>query len=259
LIVASVVLVLAGLSAIVSPRRPDAAPIRSEPAMDVRAQAVAEAFARAYLSWDSDTPELHERAVGRFVGTATDPSAGLVVPSTGSQRVTWTGVVSDVAAGDRQRTITIAAETTRGPLHLAVPVRRDARGLLYVPAPPAVVGPPALATKGADSPEAEVDDRQLRTVAARVVRNYLAGESDDLAADLHPRAVVSLPDLRLKVRSTDAITWASEPRRVAITVTADAPRGLRLALRYELSVLRLGGRWVVRTIHINPIALEGDL
>ncbi len=125
-------------------------------------------------------------------------------------------------------------------------------------AAPALVGPPARTTKGAAPPEAEVEDHQLRTLGARVVRNYLAGEHDDLAADLHPRAVVSLPELRLDVQSIDAVTWVTEPRRLAVAVTAAAHRHPRLALRYELSVSRAGGRWLVRTVHTNPIAPEED-
>jgi hypothetical protein len=258
LVVACIVLTLAGVNATFSPRGYTAVPPRNAMTTDLAAQAFAEAFARAYLTWDSTAPEMHERAVSRFIGADVDPAAGLVMPSTGSQRVRWTSAVADEATDDARRIVTIAAETSRGLLHLAVSVARDDEGLLFVSSAPAVVGPPGHSTKGAGSPETEVDVEQLRSVAARVVRNYLAGESDDVAADLHPRAVISLPDLRLKVRSTDAITWVSEPRRVAVTVAAEGPRDLRLALRYELSVLRVGGRWVVRTIHTNPIAREGD-
>jgi Conjugative transposon protein TcpC len=258
LMVACAVLALVGLSALVSPRPPAATPARSQVPIDLGAQAFAEAFARAYLTWDSNAPDVHERAVAKFLASDVDPAAGMVVPSTGSQRVAWTGIVADRQAGERRRIITIAAETSRGAVHLAVPVSRDARRLLFVSAAPALVGPPAHTTTGAAPPEVEVEDRRLRTLGARVVRNYLAGERDDLAADLHPRAVVSLPELRLKVQSIDAVTWGTEPRRIAVAVTAAAHRQPRVALRYELSVSGAGGRWLVRTVHTNPIAPEED-
>jgi hypothetical protein len=97
----------------------------------------------------------------------------------------------------------------------------------------------------------------LRSVVERVVRNYLGAERDDLAADLHPDAVVSVPAQRLAVRSIDAVSWARPPRRVAVQLVAALTHGPRLTLRYELDVLRLGGRWVVRTVHTDPVAREG--
>ncbi len=253
------VLAIVGLRTLLSPTpvEPDEGPPVAV-GVDVAAQSFAEAFARAYLTWDAQTPEAHERAVGRFLARDVEPGAGLIVPHRGSQRVRWSAVAAERRIGRRRRVVTVAADTSRGLLHLAVAVSRDARGMLFVSAVPAVVGAPARTTTAAARPEAEVEDSQLRALAVRVVRNYLAGERDDLVADLHSRAVVSLPDMRLAVRSTDAITWVSQPRRVAIAVTAQAPAGPRLALRYELSVLRVGGRWVVRTIHTNPIAREGD-
>lgn len=257
-LIACAVLAVVGVRTLVSPKPLKPAEPRAGIVVDAGAQSFAEAFARAYLTWDAESPESHERAVGRFLARGVEPSAGLLVPQRGSQHVRWTAVAADRRAGDRGRIVTVAAETSQGLLHLAVRVSRDPRGMLFVSAVPAVVGPPARTTTAAARPEAEVEDRQLRAVAARVVRNYLAGERDDLVADLDPRAVVSLPDMRLTVRSTDAVTWVSEPHRIAIAVTADARGALRLALRYELSVLRVGGRWVVRTIHTNPIAREGN-
>jgi Conjugative transposon protein TcpC len=251
-------LALVGARALLAPEPQLSAQRRSVTPVDVTARSFAEAFARTYLTWNADEPETRERAIARFVGSDVEPAAGVVVPPRGAQQVSWTAVEGDRAAGERGRIITVAAETSRGPIHLAVPVSRDDRGLLFVSGVPAIVGPPARTSTGAAPPEVEVEDRALRAVGSRVVRNYLAGERDDLAADLAPGAIVSLPELRLKVRSTDAVTWVSEPRRLAVALSASTPAGARLALRYELSVVRLSGRWVVRTIHINPVAREGD-
>ena len=225
---------------------------------DVTAAAFAEDFARTYLVWDARWPERHERMLRRFLGSDVDSGAGFVLPPSGSQRVLWTAVVAQRAMDPRRRVVTVAAQTDRGRVHLAVSVSRDTRGLLFVSTPPAIVGPPPSTTNATSEPESEVEDRALRTVAARVVRNFLAREREDLAADLDARAIVSLPDRRLQVRSTDAITWVAEPRRVAVGVTAGAKSEPRMSLRYELTVLRVGGRWLVRTVHTNPIAQEGD-
>jgi hypothetical protein len=92
------------------------------------------------------------------------------------------------------------------------------------------------------------------TSAPAAVRNYLAGRRDDLLADLAPGAVVSLPERPLRLRSTDAITWARRPRLVAVEV--EAPTGQRLTLRYELAVARRD-RWYVRAIEVDPTSKGG--
>lgn len=245
-----------GLKAITQPQAKSRIPQASDPRHDLAAQAFAEDFARAYLAWDGREPESHERAVRRFLAADVDPGAGLILPSAGSQSVLWTTVVSQRRAPRRRRIVTVAADTSRGRIHLAVTVGRDGRGLLFVSSPPAIVGPPGTTTTASGGPEGEVEDRALRTVAARVVRNFVGGERDDLAADLDSRAVVSLPERRLTLRSTDAVTWVAEPRRVAVAVTASERGGPRLALRYELTVLRRGGRWLVQVIHTNPVVRE---
>ena len=258
LLLACSILSVAGIRAIFAPPATLEASRPQSPALhDLAAQAFAADFARAYLEWDPANPAAHERAMARFVGG----TQALDVARTGhpeiAQRVERTIPVGDVGSR-RRRQITIAAETSRGRVHLAVPVERDENGLLFLAGAPAIVGPPPASRHPRSRPETEVEDRQLRALAARVVRNFLSGEREDLAADLHPDAVVSLPEMPLRVRSTDAITWSSASRRVAVQVTAASRRAPRMALRYELSVLRVGGRWVVRTIHTNPIALEGD-
>lgn len=258
LLVMCAVLAAVGLKELAVPTRPVAAPGAPAAARDITAEAFAESFVRSYLTWDARKPDAHERAVAAFLAADADAHAGLSVPPTSSQTVEWTAVVADRSAGARQRIVTVSADTSAGPVHLGVPVARDAGGLLFVARPPAVVGAPGSTTKGVAPAEQEVEDRALRLVAGRVVRNYLAGERDDLAADLDARAVLSLPDLRLRVRTTDAVTWVSKPNRAAVVVTAAGRDGLQLTLRYELDVVRRAGRWVVRTVHTNPVAREGD-
>jgi hypothetical protein len=251
------VLAAAGVRTLLQPQPITQRSVTGERAPDLGAHAFAEDFARTYLTWDARKSQAYERAVTRFLAADVDPAAGLVLPHAGSQRVLWSAVVGERRSARGRRIVTIAADTNHGRVHLAVSVGRDQRGMLFVTAPPAIVGPPATTTKASAGPEDEVEDRALRAVAARVVRNFLAGERDDLAADLDPSAVISLPEQRLTVRSTDAVIWVAKPRRVAVAVTASERGGPRLALRYELAVLRRGGRWLVRVVHTNPIVREG--
>ena len=122
---------------------------------------------------------------------------------------------------------------------------------MVVPAAPARVGPPLTATTAAGAVERDVEDAQLRAVCERVVRNYLAADLQDLQADLAPGARVSLPALRLRLRSVAEVTWAAASR-VAVTVDAARPGGGVAALRYELAVSRSGGRWLVKSVVVDP-------
>jgi hypothetical protein len=252
-----VVLAALGLLAIAGARSAIAGPEPAQPvartstlAQDLPAQGFAQSFARAYLTWDARNPERHASQVAPYVSRTLDEGAGLQVPERGSQQVLWTAAVQDRAAGARGRVITVAAQTTRSLLHLAVAVQRNGRGLLVVPRYPSIVGPPVSDPTQRVRTEDEVGDGPLRSVARRTVTNYLAGERDNLRADLDRAAVVSLPSAPLEVRSVQSVTWAA-PRVVAVTVNAESPDGASSLLRYELSVIRRD-RWYVRAISTDP-------
>lgn len=244
----AVVMIVAGVrSTIAGP--PVAPPLPPPPALpDQAGQAFAEAFARSYLSWDPGRPELQEQAVGRYLSDELDPGAG--VQATQPQQVLWTAAVGSVTDGSRE-VVTVAVATDRGDYHLAVPVARNGAGLLAVVDYPALVGAPPVALDRPAPAAEDVEDRQLRAVAERVVRNYLAGESQNLKADLDPAAVVSLPDRQLTVQSVDEITQAG-PRKVAVQVQAKGERTV-WTLAYELAVVR-HERWYVHTIAGDPRA-----
>jgi hypothetical protein len=168
--------------------------------------------------------------------------------------VRW-AATEDVDRRRAQDVVTVAMRTDEGELHLAVPVAHDRAGRLSIPAAPAVVGPPAVRADAVGRPELEVDDRELRRVARRAVRHFLADDRDALAADLATGAVVSTPSQRLRLQDVDAITRAGD-RHVAVAVVARDTAGRRLPLRYELEVTRLGDRWLVRRIHTDPTTKE---
>ena len=248
------VLGLVGLKTLFTPSDPPPATPAPSAQADVVAAAFAESFARAYLTWEAGGSDRRDEALARLMPR--DDAASADDVGRRHQRVLWSLVTADRPVGAYRRIVTVAAHTTAGLVHLAVPVARNDRGFLYVPSPPALVGPPATATDVAVPAEREVRDPELRTVAGRVVTNYLAREREDLRADLDADAVVSLPDEPMRVDGVDGVTWVAPDRRVAVAVSAAGPRGLRLALRYELSVTRRAGRWLVRTVHVNPTARE---
>ena len=245
------VLAIAGARAAVAGPGRERAPARAvAPADDLSVQGFAQAFARAYLTWNALHPEHHAQQVRPYVSQTLDPGAGLQPPARGVQQVVWTAALADRSAGKRTRVVTVAAQTTRSLVHLAIPVQRDRRGFLVVSRYPSIVGPPVSDPKQGVVAEADVEDGAVRVVARRAVTNYVERERDDLRADLDRGIVVSLPANQLKVRSVESVTWA-RPRRVAVTVAAEDADGVAWTLRYELSVVRRD-RWYVREISVDP-------
>jgi hypothetical protein len=255
--VALLLLAAVGVKATLAPRAVStpAPPTSAAGASDITEQGFAQSFARAYLSWDAQQPDQHQRQVAPFLSGALDGNGGLQAPPRGQQQVVWTTAIQDQRDAHGDRLITVAAQTTRQLLYLAVPVHRTERGFLVVPRYPALVGPPVSDPGAAPAEERDVTDSGLRTVAQRAVTNYLAGERTDLLADLDPAAVVSLPTAVLEVRSLRSITKAAGDR-VAVEVAAADQTGTQWTLRYELTVVHRD-RWYVRAIEPDPVAAGG--
>jgi hypothetical protein len=214
----------------------------------------AEGFARAYLSFAPSDPDARERRLQGygFVDAASSPDDGGRV----ARRIIWTAALSSQKPSLDRRVVTVLADDGDRQWYLAVTVSRDRGGRLYVAGPPAVVGPPMVASTATSTPELEVEDATLRQAAERIVRHYLVAQRTDLVADLAPRAVVTTPRVPLRVADVVATTWVERPSRVAVSLVAAGPRGLRLTLRYELIVVRVAGRWLVRSIQVNPLDRE---
>jgi hypothetical protein len=246
-----------GVNATLAPRTTSSPPAPA-PAAGVREiteQGFAQAFARAYLSWDERRPDQHQRQVAAFLSTALDGDGGLQMPPRGRQQVLWSAAIQDQPDAHGDRVITVAAQTTRQLLYLAVAVHRTTRGFLVVPRYPALVGPPVSDPGAAPAEERDVSDGALRAVAQRAVTNYLAGQRTNLLAALDPAAVVSLPTTVLEVRSVRSITKAAGDR-VAVEVSAADDAGIQWTLRYELRVVHRD-RWYVRAIEPDPVAAGG--
>lgn len=237
-----------------------AALLRRSDRQDLAAEGFAMLFARSYLTWEAQNPEARERALAPFVGSGMDADAGLQPPAgTGrsqvEQRVLWTQVVQEREPQSGEHVYTVAAQTdTAGLLYLTVSVLHPAGGGLALGGYPAFVGPPASgpAQLNADGRLREVSDPELSTVVERALRNYLAGSSSELAADLTSGARVSLPPIELALQSLQSLQWAPAGSSVLALVQAQDQRGVQYTLAYELDVVRAQGRWEISAIQMNP-------
>lgn len=235
----------------IDPPAPVLAPARagSVAQPDRGAEAFAALFARRYLTWDSSDPEAHRRALAPYAGQL-EAEAGFQPPPSGSQQVLWTQVVRAQAGAGGQR-FTVAAQTdASGLVYLSVGVRRLAGEALALSGYPAFVGPPPIAPAAAAPSMSEATGAALGTVVARALRNYLAGQASELAADLAPGAQVSPPAQPLALESLDALEWLREGSSLYALVHAGDRAGGRYALAYRLGVADAAGRWEIDAIEL---------
>jgi hypothetical protein len=232
-----------------------AALLRRPPQQDLAAEGFATLFARDYLTWEGSDPEAREHALAPFLGAGMEADAGLLPPAGGEQRVQWAQVVQEREPQAREHVYTVAAQTdTAGLLYLTVSVLRAPGGALTLAGYPAFVGAPesAPARISALGRLRLLAEPALATVVERALRNYLAGSSSELLADLSAGARVSLPALGLALRSVQSIQWAPGAGAVLATVDAQDQRGAQYTLAYELDVAREQGRWEISAIQMDP-------
>jgi hypothetical protein len=222
---------------------------------DLAAEGFAELFARRYLTWEARDPEARESALAPYLGAGIASGAGLQPPAGSEQRVQWAQIVQEREPQSGEHVYTVAAQTdTAGLLYLTVSVLRIAGGGLALAGYPAFVGPPAAAPAQTSEHLSDVSEAALSTVVERALRNYLAGSSTELAADLASGARVSMPGLSLGLESLQSLQWAPGGGAVLATVQAVDRRGAQYTLAYELNLAREQGRWEIAAIQMNPDA-----
>lgn len=234
------VLVALGARTLLWPQR-TSPPARRAAAADAPSEDFALQFARAYLTYDAARPQVRARALSPFLPTGLDSGAGFFAAS-GAQRVRWAEVASDqpALAGGRAITVAAAVSGRRLPLYLAVTVsHRHGAGLALV-GYPCFVGAPLIDGRAPASPRSPVEDRAVLAVIDRVLRNYLARSAPNLAADLTPDAVVTLPTVALRVHAVERVEWIGGPGSGAVlaTVAATDRSGASYTLAYELGIER---------------------
>lgn len=248
----AVVGLLASARYAIDPPTPRLLPVRADSVVeaDRGAEAFAVLFVRRYLTWDAADPEAHRQALAPYVGQQLEAEAGFQPPPSGSQRVLWTQVTR-ARNGAREGRFTVVAQTdASGVVYLSVGVMRLAGGALALSGYPAFVGPSPIAPAAAPPALGEVKDGALGTVAARALRNYLAGQGSELAADLAPAARVLPPALPLRLESLDALEWLRAGSSLYALVHAGDRAGGRYALAYRLGVVDTDGRWEIDAIEL---------
>jgi conjugative transposon protein TcpC len=221
---------------------------------DVGAEGFATLFARRYMTWSAASPSAHAEGLMSFVNSATDPDLGFGAPAEGSQNVLWADVVQARDVGPGEHDYTVALDTGAAALiYLSVDVVRSPEGDLRLGRYPAIVGPPAVAPASGldDGGIGAVADASLNAVIDRGLRNYLAGSRANLAADLAPGTVVSIPSVALTVDQIEAPRVERDGDVLATLVAHDAG-GASFTLTYELDVVRTAGRWLIAAIQTDP-------
>jgi len=249
--------ILASARFAIAPPRPRVAASATvvPPAADRAAEGFAALFARRYLSWSAAEPLASERALEPYAGGGVEAGAGLRLPVNGSQRVEWAEVVQWREPTRGTHVYTVAAQTdTAGLVYLSVGVTRGGDGRLRLDGYPAFVGAPAQGPAQSLARLPEVTDPALQRVVERALRNYLAGSEANLAADLTVDAQVSLPQIGLNLVSLARPHWTNGGGAVLAVVQAQDGRGARYALQYEIDVRRVGSRWEVSAVQMDPYA-----
>lgn len=244
---------LAGLrAALATPVRQPASSLTAQQPADLmpwRVAGFAELFARAYLNFDPANPDAHDRAVAALAGPNVDPQ-GLVTPNDKPQIVGWTSPVSVERVSRRVFDVTVAVAIAGRSqlLYLASSVGVASNGAMAVLWNPGVVGAPAHASELALADRPPLSDPALATVAARALRNYLAGARENLRADLLPGVELPSPASALRVVGDVQLSTAGRGR-VGADLSARDASGVAFELHYVLAVVRRE-RWYVAAI--NP-------
>lgn len=225
----------------------------AQPVADRAAEGYAVLFARRYLAWDAANPQASERLLAPMDGSAITAGAGPALPAAGSQSVEWAEVVQAREPEAGAHVYTVAAQIEgRGVVYLAVDVARRADGRLVLWGYPAFVGAPEQGGASLAQAGPAIADGPLAAVVRRALRNYLAGATDDLDADLSPGARVAVPGLTLTLDAVERLAWSRDRSSVVATLRAHDDRGARYTLGYELDVAEIGGRWEVSAIEMDP-------
>jgi hypothetical protein len=239
------VLCLAGLHSILSPAATSPPAEAAGPPLDYAEQSFALAFAQAYLNYDATRPEEREEALEPFTGSGFEVGVGFTPPQTGSQRVQWADIaqVQKPLAGGVIITVAAKLSTAAAPVYFSVPVNRGQGGAIYLAAYPSFVGPPLTTARPATQEGGEpVQEGEVTALVKRALANYLAGDAENLSADLAGAATVTLPTNPLRLQGMDQLAWVSGSGGGAVLATVDATdsRGGDYTLRYEVGIGRVG-------------------
>jgi hypothetical protein len=250
----AVVLILAGLRTVVfGAPAPKVERFYEPTSNNIGTEAFAEAFARAYLTWNgSSAVQAYDQSLARYNPQFAGGQG--VQPSNAPERVSWSRVAQDQPSALKgSRIVTVELQVLPGDrtLYLAVPVNRAQTGTLAVTTWPSFVGAPAVQPAPTMPDLTTVTDPNLIAVVTRAITNYLAGDQNNLQADLTPGAQVTYPAQQLQVSGPPVAVQSTGPGGVLVTVRATDAQGASYTLVYELGV-ELTDRWYVDSIEVIP-------
>lgn len=260
-----VVMCAAGVRSILLPGSSGSSVSAASPP-DYAEQSFALAFARAFLGYDAAHPDAREAALAPYASSGLDVDAGFSPPTSGLRRVVWAEVaqVQRPLAGGEIVTVATQLSDEAKAVYLSVPVARNQDGAIYLAAYPSFVGPPLTTTEAdADENGEVVDDPEVTALVRRALGNYLAGDAENLSADLADAATVTLPTNHLRLEGLDRLTWVSGSGGGAVLATLIAAEGSggSYTLRYEVGVRRitavdprLGPGW--RVTYVQTLSQE---
>jgi hypothetical protein len=256
------VLLLRGAADLFERERPPV-PVRAAPAAaawpDDDARAFAVDFARAYLTYSPQHPDVQVRTLQAF---ATPDLAASIAPELDDdarRQVVDVAAVARTARIDAGHAlVTVAATVSDGSTvtrYLTVPVARDARGGLVVSELPSFTAPPARAEVVPPAVETLTgpDRAAIEDVLQRFFTAYLAGETDDLEYLVPAGVRLGALGQPHKLLGVTAIAAAGPPqgrtRAVLATVRAQDVRTKAVfSLRYRLRLVRQD-RWYVLAVN----------
>jgi hypothetical protein len=214
------------------------------------ATALALRFTADYLTYDADQAADWATRVGAY-GNDTLARGW---DGTGRQTVSTVVPAGVEAASPAAGTVTVAARTPGGWVHLAVPVVK-ANGGLAIAAAPAFVAAPSVG----DAPDPAADGdattaEALRPALEAFFDAYGTGATAVLGAMTADGATLARLDPgRLALSGVEAVTVEKAPAgptRVVFAVVgwADQASGARLTQTYRLGVVQSGQRWLVASL-----------
>ncbi len=225
---------------------------------DLLAEAYALQFGSAYLNFSPATAATRSEELAHFL-----PSAGqLGWNGAGTQHLLSEQVAGISVTGGKTAVVTLLASVDGGRLmELGVPVYASA-GKLSVAGPPALLPAPALAAVPAStaSPDQSAE-AALSSQLPAFFQAYASGDPTTLARFAAPGAHITGLNGTVTFDGIDAVfAPAGGPTRsVAVTVTWELPAGASrskkvaaapaaLEMGYQLTVIRQGSSWDVRSI-----------
>ncbi len=224
------------------------------------AEAYALEFGTAYLNFSPATAAQRAQSLAQFITSGSDPQLGW--NGAGTQRLQSEQIAGVSVKGPHTAVVTLLATVSGGRmLELGVPVYVS-HGRISVAGAPALFGPPVRATlPSSTASEDQATVSALQRQLPAFFQAYASGDPATLTRFVAPGGhikglgglvtfggidAVFAPAGGSTRSATVTVTWQLPPARGKPGKVAGAPAALQMT--YQLTVVRQGGSWDVRTI-----------